>query len=252
MSPQFKDKLVNFTLGLATLAATAYAFLASIFGSNEGSHQWIWITTGVLSSALAVYVGNSEKMRLTEYRNRMRRLATDAEKNYENLIANLAPSIAQSAVIADTTLPQAERDIRRGRLDQSVVVGVSEISDGARGVFYRWDAATSIFSLTSQWPTTAVREIKSGTHPAYSAPEITARTGQVLTRNDTASPFHSSTPTAADDSVVVVQVISNDKIIGILAMDAKMKTFPASEGFAPRHVRELMIYANELASGLGA
>ncbi|MFF4898757.1 hypothetical protein [Streptomyces sp. NPDC001068] len=244
--------MVNLTLGLATLLATAYAFLASIYGSNEGPHQQLWIATGVASSALAVYVGNSEKMRLTEYRNRMQRLATEAEENYQNLVANLAPSAQQAAVIADVSLPQLERDVRRGRLDQSIVVGVSEISEGARGIFYRWDAGTSIFSLVSQWPTTAEREIKNGTHAAYSALEITATTGQVLIRHNTASPFHSTTPTAADDSVVVVQVISNDKTIGILAMDAKMKTFPSSAGFSSRHVRELLIYADMLAAGLGS
>ncbi|MEU1454091.1 GAF domain-containing protein [Streptomyces avermitilis] len=254
MSPQTKDKVINFTLGLAALAATAYAFLASIYGGKEGSHQQIWIATGVASSALAVYVGNSEKIRLSAYREKMKSLAAEAEKNYENLIANLAPSVSQAAAIADTALPPTERAIRRGRLDQSIVVGVSEISEGARGVFYLWDSSTEIFSLVSQWPTAAVGEIKNGSpaRHAHGALKRVARQGSVLMRHNTASPFHSTTPSTADDSVVTVQVIANDKVIGILAMDAKMNSFPSSQGFSNRDVRELLLYANMLASGIGA
>ncbi|MFI6543906.1 GAF domain-containing protein [Streptomyces prunicolor] len=254
MSPQTKDKVINLTLGIAALAATAYAFLASIYGGKEGVHQQIWIVTGVASSALAVYVGNSEKIRLTAYREKMKNLAAEAERNYENLIANLAPSVSQSAVIADTTLPATERDIRRGRLDQSIVVGVSEIAEGTRGIFYLWDPSTSIFSLVSQWPTAAVDEIKSGSDArhAHVVLEQVARQGDLFNRPDTASPFHATAPAVADDAFVVVQVKANDKVIGILAMDAKMSSLPSTDGFSNRDVRELLLYANMLAAGIGA
>ncbi|GAA3300038.1 hypothetical protein GCM10020295_39740 [Streptomyces cinereospinus] len=114
MSPDTKDRLINLTLGTAAVFFTALAFTSSIFGGKEGKNQRNWIVAGVTSSAIAVYVGNSERVRLSAYRDRMKQLATQAERNYENLIANLAPNAAQAAVIADRTLASGERDVRRG------------------------------------------------------------------------------------------------------------------------------------------
>ncbi|MCX5283626.1 hypothetical protein [Streptomyces sp. NBC_00198] len=252
--PETKDKVINFTLGLAALLATAYAFLASIYGGREGPHQQIWIASGVASSALAVYVGNSERVRLAAYREKMKSLAAEAARNYENLVANLAPSVSQAAAIADTALPALDRDIRRGRLDQSIVVGVSEITEGARGIFYRWDPGTSIFSLVSQWPTAAVAEIKNGSDVRHAHGTLVrvASLGEVFTRPNTASPFHATDPLTADDAVAVVQVVANDKVIGILAMDAKMSSLSTAQGFSNRDMRELLLYANMLAAGIGA
>ncbi|MGW0145138.1 hypothetical protein ACWDVU_05945 [Streptomyces sp. NPDC003333] len=251
MSPDVKDRVINVTLGAAAIFFTALAFTASIFGGKEGKDQRYWIVAGVTSSAIAVYVGNSERVRLSAYRSRMRELATQAERNYENLIANLAPNAAQAAVIADRTLAAAERDVRRGRLDQSVVVGVSEIGHGVRGLFYSWDATTRLFKLVSQWPASALPEIGSG-EPAYAALEVIAKDGMVLVRGNTASPFNRTAPSVPDDRVAVVQVKVNRTVIGILAMDGKMSPSAPSSGFSPRDVRELLLYADLLAAALGA
>ncbi|MGW3513549.1 hypothetical protein [Streptomyces sp. NPDC000994] len=247
-----KDKVINFALGVAAVFFTAGAFVASIYGSNEGPHQQTWILAGVVSSALAVYVGNSEKVRLAAYRKNMRDVATGAQRSYENLIANLSPSISQAAVIADRGLPSSESAIKRGRLDQSIAVGVSEICEGARGIFYLWDSSTSTFVLVSQWPTSAVSEIKSGS-VEYPALELVAKNGDVLVRPTCISPFTKDTGFAAsaDDRVAVVQVATNGKVIGVLVMDAKVSQPPTTSGFSHQEIRELLLYADLLAAGLG-
>ncbi|WKX13407.1 hypothetical protein [Streptomyces sp. NL15-2K] len=251
MSPETKDRVINITLGAAAVFFTALAFTSSIFGGKEGENQRYWIVAGVTSSAIAVYVGNSERVRLSAYRDRMKQLATQAEMNYENLVANLAPNAAQAAVIADRTLPSAERDVRRGRLDQSIAVGVSEIAEGTRGVFYSWDSTTRLFKLVSQWPASAIPEVDSG-EPAYPALELIAKDGMVLVRGNTASPFNRTAPSVPDERVAVVQVKVNKAVIGILAMDGKMPSAAPSSGFTPRDVRELLLYADLLAAALGA
>ncbi|MFD5509470.1 GAF domain-containing protein [Streptomyces sp. NPDC127051] len=251
MSPENKDRVISVTLGVAAIFFTALAFASSIFGGKEGENQRYWILAGVISSAIAVYVGNSERVRLSAYRDKMKRLATQAERNYENLVANLAPSAAQAAVIADRTLPSGEQGVRRGRLDQSIAVGVSEIGEGARGIFYSWDSTTRVFKLVSQWPASAIPEIDSG-ESAYSALELIAKDGMVLVRGNTASPFNRTTPSTPDERVAVVQVKVNKTVIGILAMDGKMPPFAPGSGFTDRDVRELLLYADLLAAALGA
>lgn len=247
-----KDKVINLALGLAAVFFTAGAFVASIYGSDEGPNQQTWIMAGVVSSALAVYVGNSEKVRLAAYRKNMREVATRAQRSYENLIANLSPNISQAATIADRTLPPPVCAIRRGRLDQSVTVGVSEVCEGARGIFYLWDAATSTFSLVSQWPTSAVSEIKSG-NAEYPALELVAKNGGVLIRPACVSPFteDSGSPASASDRVAAVQVAANGKVIGILVMDAKVDPSATVPGVSPQEIREVLLYADLLAAGLG-
>jgi hypothetical protein len=253
MDPEKKrDKVINVTLGVAAVFFTAGAFIASIYGSNEGPNQQTWIMAGVVSSALAVYVGNSEKIRLAAYRNNMREVATRAQRSYENLIANLSPSISQAAIIADRALPSSVSAIRRGRLDQSIAVGVSEICEGARGIFYLWNPSASTFSLVSQWPTSAVFEIKSGS-AEYPALELVAKDGDILIRPTCVSPFTKDTgfSPSADDRVAAVQVAVNGKVIGILVMDAKVNPSATTPGFSPQEIRELLLYAELLAAGLG-
>lgn len=253
MEPEKKrDKVINLALGVAAVFFTAGAFVASIYGSNEGPNQQTWIMAGVVSSALAVYVGNSEKVRLAAYRENMREAAVRAQRRYENLIANLSPSVSQAATIADRALPSSASDIRRGRLDQSITVGVSEICEGARGIFYLWDAGSSKFSLVSQWPTSTVSEIKSG-NAEYPALELVAKDGLVFRNPVCVSPFtkNSGATPSADDRVVAVQVASNGKVIGILAMDAKVIPQASAIGFSDQEIRELLLYADLLAAGLG-
>ncbi|MEU1413273.1 hypothetical protein [Streptomyces sp. NPDC005731] len=251
MSEDIKNKIFNYTLGAATLIATAYAFLASIYGSDEGPHQQIWVISGVASSALAVFVGNSDRIRLTAYRERLKSLQRRAEINYENLLSNLAPSVSHAAIVGDTAIPAGERSIRRGRLDQSITVGVSEITEGVRGVFYSWNSTTSTFTLVSQWPTAAVAEITSG-HVAHATLERVVKDGEIFIRPNTASPFSTILPSSPDDRVAAVRVIANTTVIGILAMDAKMTAAAPASGFDDRDVRELLLYADLLAAGLGA
>lgn len=252
LSTETGERLLNLTLGVATLFFTAVAFAASIFGGREGEHQQQWIIAGVVASAVAVYAGNSERVRLSAYRARMQRSALQAQRNYESLIANLAPSTAQAAVLGDRTLPAPEQSVRRGRFDQSVVVGVSEISEGSRGVFYSWNSTTRIFTLVSQWPSSALPEITSG-DAVYPLLELIVKGGSTLRMGDIASPFDRTPPPVADERVAVVQVKVNATAIGILVLDGKMpKSAPPPDGFSARDLRELLLYADMLAATLGA
>ncbi|BAJ29555.1 hypothetical protein KSE_37560 [Kitasatospora setae KM-6054] len=119
-----------------------------------------------------------------------------------------------------------------------------------RGIYYEWDGS-SVFTLVSQWPASAVSAINGGM-PAYAVLELVAKDGQVLVRKNTVSPFNWTSPSTPDERVAAVQVKVNNKVIGILAMDGKMSKSAQDPGFAARDVRELLLYADVLAAAIGA
>ncbi|MGW4807794.1 hypothetical protein [Kitasatospora sp. NPDC004272] len=241
----------------AFLFGSGAFIFSTLAGSNSGK-QWEYISYGIVTTGLTVLVGSVETRRARILHKKIEALARQSSRELDELVSGLAPgtSFAASISAVRAGAPQL-LSAERGRLDQAIAAAASRVHPSSRGMYFSWDPALSTFvcrgrSVHSASP---VVKISSGDF-GFSHLKSVLNTGRVYRRTLTKSFFRGNVPgSKPDDALVMVRVqAGNNPPLGILAVDAKMDSWDAeavdTPGYDDRHVRQVLVLADLLASGL--
>ncbi|MYS22574.1 GAF domain-containing protein [Streptomyces sp. DvalAA-14] len=249
-----KNKVIENSLTVLAILFGSVAFALSVVAGQTPNIDWPLLIAGIVSTAITLAVAAIEKNRANKLRDATERLARDAEVRYELLVSGLTPSVKHVARIAGMTLASLPLDMQRGRLDQSIAVSAAGVSPGSRGMFYRYDQVTKIFTLAAEWPGGSKTEVVPGA-PGHGMMKRVAEDGRLFTRSGPPSPFKASAsgsgPTPTNDAVAVVPVIVGSTPLGVLAVDSDRASWSTgTPEYSDRDIRQLLLLADLLGAGL--
>ncbi|ALO91261.1 hypothetical protein SHL15_0045 [Streptomyces hygroscopicus subsp. limoneus] len=254
MTPETKNKVIDRTLtGLAVFFGSV-AFALSVVAGQSEEINWTLLISGIISTAITLVVAAAEKSRANKLRAATEQLARDAEARYELLVSGLIPSTKHVATIAGLTAASAPVDTQRGRLDQSVAVSAASVAPGSRGMFYRYDPGSGVFTLASEWPGGSRQQIRP-TGPGHIAMKRAIDDKLVFNGGTLPSPFKINSTSAAtpvsSDAVAIVPVHAGTTPLGVLAVDSDRSSWSTGvTEFSDRDIRQLLLLADLLTAGL--
>ncbi|MEV5176833.1 GAF domain-containing protein [Streptomyces flaveolus] len=170
------------------------------------------------------------------------------------LVSGLVPSTKHVATIAALTAASAPTDTQRGRLDQSVAVSAASVTPGSRGMFYRYDPGSGVFTLASEWPGGSRQQIRPS-DPGHIAMKRAIDDNLVFNGGTLPSPFTINVTSAAtpvsSDAVAIVPVHAGTTPLGVLAVDSDRSSWSTGvTEFSDRDIRQLLLLADLLTAGL--
>jgi hypothetical protein len=254
MTESQRNKVIESSLTVLAILFGSVAFALSVVAGQTPNINWPLLIAGIISTAITLAVAAIEKNRANLLRAATEKLARDAEARYELMVSGLTPSVKHVARIAGMSLASLPLDMQRGRLDQSIAVSAASISPGSRGMFYRYDQVTKIFTMAAEWPGGSKVEVVPGA-PGHTMMKRVVEDGRVLNKSGPPSPFKASpsgsgsTPT--NDVVAVVQVRVGSAPLGVLAVDSDRSTWSTgTPEYSDRDIRQLLLLADLLGAGL--
>ncbi|WP_329029708.1 MULTISPECIES: GAF domain-containing protein [unclassified Streptomyces] len=252
MTPERKNKVIEAALTTLAIIFGSVAFALSVVAGQTPSINWPLLIAGIISTAITLVVAAVEKVRANKLRAATEQLARDSEARYELLVSGLTPSAKHVAAIAGLTAASAPLETQRGRLDQSVAVSASGVAPGSRGMFYRYDQATAVFTLAAEWPGGA-RQQFGPNDPGHFPMKRAAEDGFVFEADDRPSPFKQPAAPGPpqEHAVVIVPVRVGTLAIGVLAVDSDRSSWPTGvTAYSNRDIRQLLLLADLLTAGL--
>ncbi|MFE7030920.1 GAF domain-containing protein [Streptomyces sp. NPDC057621] len=254
MSPELKNKVIENTLTALAITFGSVAFALSVVAGQTPEINWPLLIAGIISTAITLVVAAVEKFRANKLRNATEQLARDTEAHYELLVSGLVPSAKHVATIAGLTAASAPLDTQRGRLDQSVTVSAAGVAPGSRGMFYRYDQTSEIFTLASEWPGGSRQRIIPNETGHY-AMKRAAEDNKVFRADGLPSPFKNDLAAtvlpAPPHAVAIVPVRAGSTPLGVLAVDSDRSSWSTgTTSYSDRDIRQLQLLADLLTAGL--
>jgi hypothetical protein len=254
MTPETQTKAIDRALTGLAIFFGSVAFALSVVAGQSEDIDWSLLGAGIASTAITLVVAAVEKFRANKLRAATEQLARDTEVRYELLVSGLIPSAKHVATIAGLTAASDPVDAQRGRLDQSVVVSAAGVAPGCRGMFYRYESASGVFTLASEWPGGSRQQILPG-DAGHNAMDRSVNDNRVFNGGTLPSPFKTnviaSTTPAPPDAVAIVPVRVGTTPLGVLAVDSDRSSWSTgTTEYSDRDIRQLLLLADLLTAGL--